>query len=206
MQQGGQGLIDEEAQHHIDGALAEGEGHIEHQKAVEKRVGGGGLSHGAQDLLVHADDGGQGQAVDGHIGRVDHEVVQGQGQNGHQHRPQHGAPNGVPAALGPAVEHAGHEYEHCAQEEVAQLAYAQRGAEGQVQQVFHQLDDNAVYGAQGEGAQQGGQVGDVQLHEGGHQRDRELDELQDEGNGGKHGGHRQAVGLFLLCGHVDNSF
>ena len=105
------------------------------------------------------------------------------------------------------VDHTGGEHENRAQNEVGQLAHTGAGAEGQVQQVLHQLNSDAVYRAQREGAQQGGQVGDVQLDKGRHQRNGEFDELQHGGHSRQHGSHGQMMGsLFLLLRHEKSSF
>ena len=74
-----------------------------------------------------------------------------------------------------------------------------------MQQVLHQLDGDAVDGAEGERAQQGGQVGDVQLDKGGHDGDGELHELEDGGHRRQQGGHRDTMGLLLLS-HKKHSF
>ena len=68
-----------------------------------------------------------------------------------------------------------------------------------MQQVLHHLNSDAVYGAQGEGAQQCGQVGDVQLDKGRHQRNGEFDELQHGGHSRQHGSHGKAMGFLMLC-------
>ena len=57
VQQGGQRLVDQEAQSYVQQALAEGEGHVEHQQAVEQSVGGGDLRNGTQNGLVRTDPG-----------------------------------------------------------------------------------------------------------------------------------------------------
>jgi hypothetical protein len=100
-----------------------------------------------------------------------------------------------------AVHQAGAQHEHSPQDEVAELTHSGTGAEGQVQQVLHQLDHHAVYRAQGEGPQQGGQVGDVQLHKAGDQGNGKLHELQHRGHGAEHGGYRQAMGSFACLRH-----
>ena len=68
---------------------------------------------------------------------------------------------------------------------VAQLAHAGGGGalDDDVEQVLHEADDHAVHRAEGEGTQQGGQVGEVHLDEGRDEhRDGELDEHQDKGH------------------------
>ena len=96
------------------------------------------------------------------------------------------------------VDDTGDEGEGSAQQEVGQLAHAGAGAEGQVQQVLHKLDGDAIDGAEGECAKQGGQVGDVQLDERGHDGDGELHELEDGGHRCQQGGDRDTMGLLLL--------
>ena len=56
-----------------------------------------------------------------------------------------------------------------------------------VQNVLDDFNDDAGHGAEGKGAEQRGQVGDVQLDERGHQRNGELDEHQKECHSGEHG-------------------
>lgn len=47
VQQGGQGLVDEEADAHIQQALEQGKGDVEHQQAVEEGIAGGDVGDGA---------------------------------------------------------------------------------------------------------------------------------------------------------------
>ena len=95
------------------------------------------------------------------------------------------------------VDEARHSGEDSAQHKVAQLA--DTGSAGtlddDVEQVLHEADDHAVHRAEGERAQQGGQVGEVHLDEGRDEhRQRELDEHQDERHCAEHGGNGQVVG------------
>lgn len=198
MQQGGQGLVDEEADAHIQQPLAQGKGNVEHHQAVQQRIAGRDVGDGAHDGLIHPDDARHGQTVEDLVGRVHHKIVGRQAHQRHQHGAQQGAPQGRFAALMPPVHKARHQHEHAAQQEVAELTYAGAGAEGQVQQILHQLDHHAVHRSQREGTQQGRQIRQVQLYEGGDQGDGKLDELEDKGHGAQHGGHGNVMGLLLL--------
>ena len=60
VQQGREGLVDQEAEDHIQHSLEEGEGHIEDGQALDEAVGGG------ENGLIHADDGVQRQTVAQH--------------------------------------------------------------------------------------------------------------------------------------------
>ena len=107
------------------------------------------------------------------------------------------------AALVTLVDEARHSGEDSAQHKVAQLA--DTGSAGtlddDVEQVLHEADGHAVHRAEGERAQQGGQVGEVHLDEGRDEhRQRELDEHQDKGDRAEHGGNGQVVGGILFHG------
>lgn len=127
--------------------------------------------------------------------------VGGDADHSHQNRTQHRPDQGALTALVLAVHQAGAQHEHSPQDEVAELTHSGTGAEGQVQQVLHQLDHHAVYRAQGKRPQQGGQVRNVQLHKAGDQGDGKLHELQHRGHGAEHGGYRQAMGSFACLRH-----
>ena len=198
VQRGTEGFVDDKAQRHIQHALDEGEGHIEHQQAIEQRVLGGNMGHAAQNFLVHADNGVQRQLEQHHIGGVDDEIVGGKTDQRHGRCAHQRADQRAFAALAALVDHTSGKHEHRAQNEVGQLAYTGAGAEGQVQQVLEQLNGHAVYGTEGEGAQQRRKVGDIQLDEGGHQRHGELDELEHGGYGGQHSGHGNVMGFLFL--------
>lgn len=47
MQQGGQGLVDEEADAHIQQPLEQGKGNVEHHQAVQQRIAGRDVGDGA---------------------------------------------------------------------------------------------------------------------------------------------------------------
>ena len=118
MQQGGEGLVDEEAQAYVDHALAEGEGHVEDEKALPEAV------RRWEDGLVHAYDGIQRHLIEHHIGGVDDEVVQRQGDDGHQCRAQQGAHKGAFPGfvlVEALVDEARGEGEHGAGDEVEEL-------------------------------------------------------------------------------------
>ena len=70
VQQGREGLVDQEAEDHIQHSLEEGEGHIEDGQALDEAVRGG------ENSLIHTDDGVQRQTVAHHIGGIHHKVVQ----------------------------------------------------------------------------------------------------------------------------------
>ena len=198
VQQGREGLVDEEAEGHIDHALAEGEGHVEDQQALPQAVRRG------QDGLVHPHDGLERHLIEHHIGGIDHKVVQGQGDHGHQRgardRAHKGALPGLVAAEA-LIDEARREGEHGPGDKVEHLAHVGGGGavdQGE-EQVFEEGHGHAVDRSQGKCGQQLRQVGDVHLHEGGDQRrDGELDEHQQEGDGAEHGGDGEFVGLF--CG------
>ena len=198
MQQRAQRFVDQEAQRHVQQPLAQCERHVEHHQAVQQRVGGRHLRHRPQDLLIHPHNGLQRQAVQHHIGGIDDEIVDGYADDRHGGGPGHGAPQRPAPVLVLLVDDTRNKREHRAQQEIGQLAHTGAGAEGQVQQVLHQLDGDAVDGAEGERAQQGGQVGDVQLDKGGHDGDGELHELEDGGHRRQQGSHRDTMGLLLL--------
>ena len=64
MQQGGQGLVDEEADAHIQQPLEQGKGNVEHHQAVQQRIAGRDVGDGAHDGLIHPDDARHGQTVE----------------------------------------------------------------------------------------------------------------------------------------------
>ena len=125
------------------------------------------------------------------------EVVGGYTEDGHCGGTRQRTEDGGLAALVTLVDEARHSGEDSAQHKVAQLAHAGGGGalDDDVEQVLHEADDHAVHRAEGEGTQQGGQVGEVHLDEGRDEhRDGELDEHQNEGHGAKHSGDGQVVG------------
>ena len=138
--------------------------------------------------------------VELHIGRVSDEVVGRHTEHRHGCGTGNGTKDGRFAALAVLVDEARHRREHRAQHEVAQLAHTSGGGalDDDVEQVLHEADDHAVHRAEGEGTQQGGQVGEVHLDEGRDEhRDGELDEHQDKGHRAEHGGNGQVVGRIL---------
>ena len=191
MQDGRQGLIDDHAEHGVQQTLDQREGQVEDDEALYEAVGRG------QDGLIHAEDGFQRHMVELHIGRVGDEVVGGYAEQGHGGGTRCRAEDGGLAALMMLVDEARHSGEDSAQHKVAQLA--DTGSAGtlddDVEQVLHEADDHAVHRAEGERAQQGGQVGEVHLDEGRDEhRNGELDEHQDERHCAEHGGNGQVVG------------
>ena len=197
MQDGRQGLIDQQAQHGVQQALDQREGHIKDHKALDQAVGRG------QDSLIHPQNGFQRHMVELHIGRVGDEVVGGHAEHRHSGCTGDSAQNGGLAALVALVDKARHSGEYRAQHKVAQLAHAGSGGalDDDVQQVLHKADDHAVHRAQCKGTQQGGQVGEVHLDKGRDEhRQRKLDEHQDKGDRAEHGGNGQVVGGILFHG------
>ena len=157
------------------------------------------MGDGAQDLLVHADDGLQRQVIHHHIGGVDQEIVQGQTDDRHTDSAGNGTPQGTAAALAALIDDTGNDHEHRAQQEIGQFAHAGAAAERQMQDVLYQLDGGTVNRAQREGAQQGRQVGDIQLDKGRDQRGNgKFNELQHEGYCRQHSCHGQMVGFLFL--------
>ena len=72
--------------------------------------------------------------------------------------------------------------------------------------VLEQRYNDAVDGAERERRKQFGEIGDVELDEGGDERgDRELDEHQQERDGREHGGHRELVGAADRAGGGDGA-
>ena len=139
-----------------------------------------------------------------HKGGVDHEVIQGDGHQGHTGRAQEGTQQRAAPRLAGLVHGPRRQGEHRPQGEVAQLPHVGGGGalKQDVQQVLQQRDGHAVAGTQREGRQQLRQVGDVHLHKKGHQgRNGEFQEHQREGHGGEHGGDGQFVGPLPDQGH-----
>ena len=122
VQQGREGLVDQEAKNHVQHSLEEGEGHIEDGQALDEAVGGG------ENSLIHADDGVQRQTVAYHIGGIHQEVVEGHRQDCHQRGADNSADQSALAGLVPGIDVTGGEGEHTAHHEVEQLAH--RGGAG----------------------------------------------------------------------------
>ena len=198
MQDGRQRLIDHHAEHCIQQALDQREGHVEDDEALDEAVCRG------QDGLVHAEDGFQRHVVELHIGRISDEVVGRHTEHRHGRCTDQRTEDGRFAALAVLVNAARRDREDRAQHEVAQLADT-RGAgalDDDVEQVLHEADDSAVHRAQRKRTQQGGQIGEVHLDEGRDEhRDGELDEHQDEGHRAEHGGYGQVVGRIFFHGN-----
>lgn len=185
MQDGGEGLVDQEAQGGVDEALDQGEGGVEHDQAFQQTVDRG------TDGLVHPQDG-----VDGHevgVNGIGHIVVEGDGEEGHDDRADQHADERALAGLHPAVEESGGDHEAGAQQEVAQLTSTGGGGDHQVDQVLHQADHRAVDRAKGESGQQSGQLRNIHLDKAGDQGDREVQEHQHKGDGREHSGHGEGA-------------
>ena len=190
MQQGGERLVDQKAQRHVEQALEKCEGHIEHEQTFEQTVDRG------TDGLIHPDDGLERQVIAHDVGGVDHEVVQRNGEHRHEQRANDRAEQRAPAGLVAPVDKAGGEGEHRPHEEVEQLADV--GGRGAVQhgeeQVLQKGHHHAVDGAERKRGEQLGKVGDVELDEGGDERgDGKFDEHEHKGDGREHGGDRYLV-------------
>ena len=162
VQDGRQRLVDQHAEHGIQQALDQREGHVEDDQALDQAVSR------RQDGLIHAEDGFQRHVIELHIGRIGDEVVGGHTEDGHGGGTGNRADDSGLAALVVLVDEACHGGEHRAQHEVAQLADTGGGStlDDDVEQVLHEADDNAVHRAEGKCTQQGGQVGEVHLDEG----------------------------------------
>lgn len=190
VQQGGERLVDQKAQRHVEQALEKCEGHIEHEQTFEQTVDRG------TDGLIHPDDGLERQVIAHDVGGVDHEVVQRNGEHRHEQRADDRAEQRAPAGLVAPVDKAGGEGEHRPHEEVEQLADV--GGRGAVQhgeeQVLQKGHHHAVDGAERKRGEQLGKVGDVELDEGGDERgDGKFDEHEHKGDGREHGGDRYLV-------------
>ena len=194
MQDGRQRLVDQYAEHGIQQALDQREGHVENDQALDQAVGR------RQNGLVHAKNGFQRHVVELHIGRVSDEVVGRHTEHRHGCGTGNGTKDGRFAALVVLVDEARHRREHRAQHEVAQLTHTGGGGalDDDVEQVLHEADHYAVHGAQCKGTQQGRQVGKVHLDKAGNEhRDGKLNEHQDKGHRAEHGGNGQVVGRIL---------
>ena len=199
VQDGRQGLIDQQAQYGVQQTLDQREGHVKDHKALDQAVGRG------QNGLIHSQNGFQRHVVELYIGRVGDEVVGGHAEHGHDGCTGNGTQNGGLAALVALVDKARHSGEHRAQHKVAQLTHAGGGGalDDDVQQVLHKADDHAVHRTQCKSTQQGGQVGEVHLDKGRDEhRQRELDEHQDKGHRAEHGGNGQVAGRVFLHGNI----
>ena len=191
VQQGREGLVDQEAEDHVQHSLEEGEGHIEDGQALDEAVRGG------ENSLIHTDDGVQRQTVAHHIGGIHQEVVEGYRQDRHQRGADNSADQSALAGLIPGIDVTGGEGKDTAHHEVKQLTHIGGGGavEHGEQQVLQEGDHDAVDRAEREGGQQLRQIGHVQLYEGGDQsRDGEFNEHQQEGHAGEHCGNSQLVG------------
>ena len=184
----GQGLVDEEAQHRVQEALEDGEGHIEGHQAVQKAVSGG------PDGLIHGDDG-----VNGHelgVNGIGNEVVHGDGQQPHDHRAHSSAQHGAPAGLAVFIDEPGGQHEARAQKEVGKLPHPAGGGHHQaLDDVLRQAHHDAGEGSHTERGQQGRQLRDIQLDELRHEGHAELQQHQHGGDGGQHGGDGDAPDL-----------
>ena len=155
---GGEGFVDQEAQGGGQQALKQGEGSIEDnqalQQAVDTRANG----------LIHGDD-----FIDCHelgVDRVRDVVITGDGEKGHHHRTGQRAEEGAFPGLLIVINHASGEGKSGAQDKIAQFPSVNGGGafDNYLEQIFQESDSHAVPGAQGEGGQQLGQVGDVHLY------------------------------------------
>ena len=141
MKQRTQRLIDEEADQYVQKPFAEREGHVEDQKAIEKRIAGRNVRDAAHDRLIRGDDRFLREMQDCHIRRIDDEVVQRQADQRHRKRADDGAQKRGAARLFSMIKETRHHDEHAAEHEVARFPDACGRAERQVNQVFHELNE-----------------------------------------------------------------
>lgn len=210
MEQWGQRLVDQEAQPHIQQTLEQGKRSVEGDKAAQQPIDGRqgkGRAHpgkqsveGLDNLLIHADDHVDRQKFG--VDRVGDEVIHRNTAQRHDDRPRQRTGQRAGAGLPIAVDKSRRNDEADAQQEVAHLPYpAGAGKEQPLDDVFYQTHHDPADRPQAEGRQQGGQLGEVQLHEGGDQkRDGELQEHKDGGRRREHGGNGDLVGPGPLGG------
>ena len=198
VQDGRQGLIDQQAQYGVQQTLDQREGHVEDDEALDEAV------CRRQDGLIHAEDGFQRHVVELHIGRIGDEVVGRYAEHSHGCSACNSTNDGGLAALVVLIDNACHSGENRTQHEVAQLTHACSGSalDNDVQQVLHKADDHTVHRAESKGTQQSRQVRKVHLDEGRNEhRNGKLNEHQDKGHRAEHGGNSKIVSRAFFHGN-----
>ena len=130
MEDGGEGLVDQEAQQGGEQALEQGEGGVEDNQALQKAVDAGA------DRLIHGDD-----LVDCHelgVDRVRDVVITGDGEKGHHHRTGQRAEEGAFPGLLIVINHASGEGKSGAQDKIAQFPSVNGGGafDNYLEQIF----------------------------------------------------------------------
>ena len=188
MDQRGQRLIDQQADHYGKHLLYKGKGHIKDQQAAEQIS----VLDRRTDGLIHRDD-----CLPGHKGRVEginNEIVGQHTEKGGQDSACQSSDNCALFALIALVDESGRRHEEGAQEEIGKLPDPACRSANKVEEVLDQRDRDAVQRSHGEGTDQGWKIRQIHLDKGRHEGNGKIELHQHDGHRRKHGGDGEIAG------------